>query len=434
MKKSKKIPYNSSLLKKHNVSILEDMSTPNVNLIFLIGNTNSGKTQLLKEYLKVRNNTINVIALGADSRSSIHLNADNMFSFFELPLGSVPNGFYSLLDYRNIAAVDEIIIDGFDFDRVDIFFGIIRSIQLSLHRGRSNNALSNLRVIISGRPMSKVSNDSIFEFYKNSSFSDEVYWPMPHIINLDKSSSLHKVEVEDYIRRKYKTLESLYKNVEVISDPGNDSVIISNSSQRVMEHNMRGMDSLIGNMNIRTGKVKGKFDLHMPVPLVFHCKIGMKVLFTETIHNKKGELLFSRGDVGKIVAGSGILSKLFNSPFHLTDKSVSILLSNGKVIKVRQYKWDSVKYNISSNKISGSPEYAQVVVGSYYQYPLVTAYSLEVDTARGLIFDHVHLDFTNTDRLINFLNDWRSPLTVTISHRLNELLKKHFTKDKQTAA
>jgi RecB family endonuclease NucS len=95
--------------------------------------------------------------------------------------------------------------------------------------------------------------------------------------------------------------------------------------------------------------------------------------------------------------------------------SLVILKDDGTRVYLKKHTWKSVKYNSGNKSIKGY----------FIQYPLIRANAINAVNARGVMFESLHIDITDLNRLSDYISDWVTPKHLSVSEATKQSLQNY---------
>lgn len=371
---------------KEALKLLEDENES----VFITGNAGTGKSTLLKLFLK--NTNKNAVVVAPTGVAAVNVGGETIHGFF----GFSPNvssedvfKYPSTSAKRQIMeALDVLVIDEVSMVRADLIDVVDKSLRVN--RNNKDEPFGGVQVVYFGDLMQLppvVTNDEkeAFSFmYKSPYFFDSfvLQEKPPKIIELKKVYRQKKGEFLDILNGirwrniSRQLLEKLNeRTLDYEIDLEKDGMIYLSTTNAVANKvNETRLAELGGDDEVFKADVFGNFkESHAPVFKELILKRGARVM----LQNNDKEGRWVNGTMATIV-------DFVYEPI----KGVNIETDNGEKFFIPPYSWDMYKYDY--NSMLGKIE--AMTVGSFTQLPLKLAWAVTIHKSQGKTFDKVLID------------------------------------------
>ncbi len=356
--------------------------------VFITGSAGTGKSTLLRYFVKnIQNSTVVIAPTGV---SALNVGGQTIHSFFrfspDVTLDKI------VIDKRLqsvIKKIDSIVIDEISMVRSDIFDCIDKSLRL---HSLCDEPFGGKRLILFGDlfqlpPILKRDEMEIFlDIYNSQYFFDSKAYRVGNfsILELKKIyrqkntkfiNLLNRIRTATYIDE---DLDLINKHVVKYNntDVDNSSIYITTTNNKAEDINNKNLEKINGLEYIFNAEARGSiYEREFPANKVLKLKVGAKVMITV---NDSPLKRYVNGTIGIIKSIDSIMNTI-----HID--------INGKTVKLEKYEWKKYTYrfNEKSEKIEAEE------VGSFVQFPILLAYAITIHKSQGKQFDNIILD---TDR------------------------------------
>lgn len=353
--------------------------------IFLTGGAGTGKTSVINEFIR-RNPERGIVRLGTTGGAAQLINGQTLHRFFRLggrihtPYDlTMPGGLA-----RKIRAAKCVIVEEISMARID-HFQVIRDRLLGAPRGIGDFGAHQLVVVGDFSQLPPVVTpteikplEKLYGEDKHFAFQNRYWKHLQHI----ELREIHRQSVDDGLAawlnqlRTGRAPDLDYINARVGAPPaGATHLVATNKAAQAI--NGLHMERLPAGRYRIEGKVAGAFpEAEMRVPPLLLLKPGSQVI------------ICANDPENAYVNGStGVLQRCERDN---KGAPVAVVeLHNGKQVKVRQYSWEAVAYDVEAKEV------ARRVTGTYQQLPLLPGWAITMHRAQGMSIDTLHVDPRN---------------------------------------
>lgn len=354
--------------------------------LFITGKAGTGKTTFLEHF---RKNTKKKIAVVAPTGiAAINVRGQTIHSFFRFKprfidtstIGKARKDLRKLYNKLDVLVIDEISMVRADlFDAIEAF--------MKINGKDPNKPFGGCQICIIGDlfqlppVLTQEENDIFYDRYDNpfffgaKSFQKEDF-SFIEFTKIFRQSEQVFINLLNKIRDNSLDKEALELiNQRVDSCRDQDDAIILSSTNRIADIiNQQRLDKIKLPEYEFKAEVTGEFEQasQVPAPTELVLKEGAQVMFLKNDLSKR----WVNGTIGKVSRISG------NSIFVIVDENE---------FEVPQDKWELIKYEYSEEK----GEIAEVVKGSFKQFPLQLAWAITIHKSQSKTFDKVIVDLGN---------------------------------------
>lgn len=362
----------------------------NINTsLFITGKAGTGKTTFVKRIQKEINK--NFLVLAPTGIAALNVGGQTIHSFFGFPLEVI--GPYTRMEVSFekrllLQRIDTIIIDEASMVRSDLVDGIDRFLR----------AVFSTHLPFGGKQVVFVGD--LFQLppvVKRGSADEEMLWDLygkgtpyfykAHVLkrmNLPKIEFTHVYRQNDEkflnilnrMRMGENTTDDLdVLNQHIVDGTSSDDYAITLTSRNDTADNINEakLAALSGEEFCYEGEKTGEIKTQdIPAPAVLKLKVGAQVIFCRNDYTHG----CANGTIAKVK--------------ELTENSITVLLENGKEVRVEKMTWESLEkvYDKESHKVETE------VVGTFTQYPLRLAWAITIHKSQGMTFDRMHFDLS----------------------------------------
>lgn len=360
--------------------------------LFITGKAGTGKTTFIKGIQeKIKKN---FLVLAPTGIAALNVGGQTMHSFFGFPFEAIGPKTdlteikVSFENKNTLEHINTIIIDEASMVRADLVDAMDRILR---SQGRTHLPFGGKQMVFVGDMFQLP--PVVKEGSADAELLHELYgagMPFFYKANVLKRMNLPKIEFQKVYRQQDKDFldildrmrvgENTSKDFEVINRQisqddhvGDFSVILAAYNSTAESINILRLEELETEQFCYEGVIDGKFKASdTPAPVKLYLKEGAQVIFCRND--------FQRGVV------NGTIAKVKE----LEDDNITVLLENGKEIKVEQMVWECKESVFNEEK----QIVESVVVGTFTQYPLKLAWAITIHKSQGMTFNRMHFDLT----------------------------------------
>lgn len=351
--------------------------------IFITGKAGTGKSTLLHEFKAFSKKQIALVA--PTGVAALNIGGQTIHSLF----GIKPTDIINTEELRTnkitkdiLAKLDTLIIDEISMVRADLMDAIDHILKFSK---RNNLAFGGVQIIMFGDlfqlpPIVRdISTQDFFEeHYGGIYFFNAKVWQ-------DTKLNIHNLQTN--FRQKnddnFKEILNAIRNNDIdqrllsqlnertkFKAQSQSFITLALTNNAVNAINERELKALSNKEFAYEAQIEGKITpAEYPTEKTLKLKVGAQVMFLRNDKEKR----FVNGSIGRV----NFLAK----------DCIEVDLS-GKIIELKQEKWDKIKYSIDPD----TGELKQNVISSFKQYPLRLAWAITVHKSQGQTLDQVVLD------------------------------------------
>lgn len=351
--------------------------------LFLTGRAGTGKTTLLRRFMKEAGE--NAIVLAPTGVAAMNAGGQTLHSFFKLPPRLIePQDVKRLRTARLLKAAETLIIDEISMVRADMLDAIDRSLKLNR---RSKRPFGGVRMILAGDlhqlpPVVRGEEAEILReryggayFFHAPAFR-EAEFALLALKHVFRQADPKFLALLGALRRGTLTppdqalLETRVTERSAV-DASETHVVLTPNNANAYRINQARLDDLPGKEIHFAAKVQGNFDeKSYPTEADLELKEGARVM------------LIKNDPDGRWVNGS--LATMVG-----TNKANALVEMDGRTYEIEPADWEKHKYTLDPETKKVSRE----TVGTFKQVPLRLAYAVTIHKAQGLTLDKVFIDF-----------------------------------------
>jgi len=393
--------------------VIADMLSDRSNL-FVTGKAGTGKSTLLREFVKRERQTRGVAVLAPTGIAAINAAGETINRFFRFPIHYLsPED----IEFRRSAefwkALDTLIIDEISMVRADL----MRAIDLSLQKNRRSNApfggvrvvlvgdLGQLPPVVAQEELKQALRDTFggpyFQYWQGV---DRCAWKVVELRHVFRQQNRQFVEILDAVRSGNPSEIALAAlNARATRNPAAASaVVLTTTNVRANMINRERLSTLPGNARTYQATIDGEFpDSMRPAETSLELKVNARVMILR--NDPQGR--WANGTIATVS--------------RLAPGRVWIRLGDDEH-ELEPFVWERFSYEYDSKSKTVTP----TVDGKFRQIPLRLAWALTIHKSQGLSFDQVHVDLEQPawvhGQLYVALSRCRTLEGLTISRRITQ--------------
>lgn len=351
--------------------------------LFLTGRAGTGKTTLLRRFMKEAGE--NAIVLAPTGVAAMNAGGQTLHSFFKLPPRLIePQDVKRLRTARLLKAAQTIIIDEISMVRADMLDAIDRS--LKLNRG-SKRPFGGVRMILAGDlhqlpPVVRGEEAEILReryggayFFHAPAFR-EAEFALLALKHVFRQADPKFLALLGALRRGTLTppdqslLQTRVAERSAV-DASETHVVLTPNNANAFRINQARLDELPGEEIHFAAKVQGNFDeKSYPTEADLELKEGARVMLIKNDPDGR----WVNGSLATMVGANG---------------ANALVEIEGRTYEIEPADWEKHKYTLDPETKKVSRE----TVGTFKQVPLRLAYAVTIHKAQGLTVDKVFIDF-----------------------------------------
>ena len=351
--------------------------------LFLTGRAGTGKTTLLRKFLKDAGDK--AVVLAPTGVAAMNAGGQTIHSFFKLPPRLVEaQDVRRLPNARVVRAVETVVIDEISMVRADMLDAIDRS--LKLNRG-SKRPFGGVRMILSGDlhqlpPVVSAEEGPILSdrfggsYFFNAPAFREAEFSLLALKHVFRQAEPRFLALLGALRTGRVTpadeavLQRLVSGRSA-ADASDTHVVLTPNNANAFRINQSRLASLKGERRVFAATVQGQFDeKSYPTELDLELRVGARVMMIR--NDPEGRWV--NGTLAH-VAGFG-------------SRSVIVEIE-GRAYEIDPVAWEKYRYDFEMD----TKKVKREVVGTFKQMPLRLAYAVTIHKAQGLTLDKVFIDF-----------------------------------------
>ncbi len=363
--------------------------------IFITGKAGTGKSSLLKHFIKHTKKSY--VVLAPTGIAALNVNGQTIHSFFRFPTTIIEPNQIKVDDKRaNLyKAIDMIIIDEVSMVRSDLMNSI--DISLRKNREKSEIAFGGVQMVFIGDlfqlpPILKAEDKKIInsnyggEYFFNAPVFDKLEYKFYELSKIFRQSEkqvefkkmLNNFRIGNVNTKDLILLNSYYRNN---TNARKNSIFLTTRKSITRKINQQKLEKLPGLKNDYIGILTGDFvkkgknyqnqkltDM-LPAPYILSLKKDAQVMMLKNDPDRR----WVNGSIGKI-------NKIL-------DEEILVEL-NKKEYSIKKESWEKVKYvkNPKTEKIE------KKVIGEFIQYPIRLSYAMTIHKSQGKTFEKIVID------------------------------------------
>jgi len=384
------------------------------NNVFLTGEAGTGKSTILREYRKRKDDTVAFLA--PTGIAAINIKGSTIHSFLLLKPGLLTKDNLDPLQSKQrrkiIRHTKTIVIDEISMVRSDIFYAMDWRLRELASGSNAYKPFGGKQIIAVGDffqlpPVVKDSNeeDYLIKKYGGIYCFETPLWEEAGF----KSVVLKEIHRQSGERTFISILNDIRHNnldeqnidlgdgkmVDVITalnhkcigkPPMNPKPVqLCTTNREAESYNAMCQSRLSGKETIFRAVVTGKFpEKDYPTQFTLNLQVGARVMVLVNKRSPDGNFLYVNGDMGTIESISGS-----SSPY------VEVRFDNGSTQLIQPYTWTQYAYKLKEDPETKKTKLVQEESGKFVQMPLKLAYAITIHKSQGLSLDRVYIRLGN---------------------------------------
>lgn len=390
---TKEIPKPQFILTEEFKEIIDLLKNTNES-IFITGKAGTGKSSLLKHFIKNTNKKL--VILAPTGIAALNVSGQTIHSFFRFPPSIIPPNkiepdYVRAELFKNLQMV---IIDEISMVRADLMNGI--DISLRKNRNRLDEPFGGVQMVFIGDlfqlppVVMETDRDYIMKTYGGQYFFDATVF---------KTFEYHFKELTTIFRQsneqpEFKTMLNNIRNNEAQFDDmallnsrhkdnaGEQENSIFLTTRRNIARNINNdkLENLQGQKFTYTGTLSGKYlrlqeeaeeklDDKLPAPYKLELKKDAQIMMLKNDGGKR----WVNGSIGKIE--------------QLEENSITVRIDGNKY-KIEKESWNEVEYVLNKE----TKEIEERTIAGFSQFPLQLSYAMTIHKSQGKTFDKITVD------------------------------------------
>jgi ATP-dependent DNA helicase PIF1 len=374
-------PLPAPALSEHQERLLDWLSSARPN-VFLTGRAGTGKTTLMREFLRRAGPRAAVIA--PTGVAAMQAGGQTIHSFFHFPPRMIGARDIRKVRHRRVVqALETLVIDEISMVRADMMWAIDKSLRLNRER---NEPFGGVQIVLVGdlAQLPPVVQGAEAE-YLESTFGGPFFFHPDSF----RDAGFSYVELEQVFRQTdsyFVDILNAIRDGDLTSDKAADlndrvtgrsgleaslsHIVLTATNQTAWHINQARLEGLPTGHKAFEAKVEGQFDQRLfpaEEPLVL--KIGARVMLTR--NDPQGRWV--NGTLGQVEG--------------FDEKAVRVRIGE-TVHAVEAQKWERNAYAFDPEKQA----LTKTTAGAFTQFPLRLAWAMTIHKAQGLTLDKVYLD------------------------------------------
>jgi ATP-dependent exoDNAse (exonuclease V) alpha subunit len=378
------------ILKPGQQKAYEEIINPDNKLLYITGKAGTGKSVLLKYFMKsIDADKINAAVVAPTGLAAVHVGGQTIHSFFKIPaedIVEIKDISISPETKEMVQKLDILLIDEVSMVRVDI----MHIIDFVLREMREKFLpFGGLKIVMFGDlyqlpPVVKKQKDGALAKYFDDTYGGEYFF----FASVFRKTALKVCELTEVVRQTDLLLintlnkirvgdvsqELLDKTINqrvVFKKPDKPYLTLTGRNDVASNINNEKLAELAGGEYLFEAVIDGKFgEKSFPTEKELKIKVGAQVM---TVKNEK---------TGKYVNGSfGIVSGV-------SSDGILLRFSDGVEHLISRYTWKNIKYVYDAE----TKELKKETIGTFTQYPVRLAWAVTVHKAQGQTYGTVKID------------------------------------------
>jgi len=358
--------------------------------MFLTGNAGTGKSTLLKYFLRTTKKNIAVLA--PTGVAALLIGGQTIHSFFRFPVGITPESvrYVARAKRQMYEALDAIVIDEVSMVRADL----LDSVDVFLRKnGRtSHKPFGGVKMIFVGDlfqlpPIVPAGEEDLFRHHYTGPYFFNAHAFEKTPVQCIELTTIYRQRDDSFIKllNAIRTSSASEEDITVINarqhalqKAGGQRFAIHLTTRTFMadEINHEKLTALPGKATSFEGTVVGSLSENdFPTAKTLALKPGAQVMFLVNDPAKR----WVNGDIGTV---ADFIKEEGNS-------RIRVVFADGKRVTVAPYQWEKNRffYSAETKRLESEP------VGLFTQYPLRLAWAVTIHKAQGKTFENVVVDF-----------------------------------------
>ncbi|GEM_PF-1098143 len=358
--------------------------------VFLTGNAGTGKSTLLKYFLRTTKK--NVAVLAPTGVAALLIGGQTIHSFFRFPVGITPESVRYVARARRptYEALDAIVIDEVSMVRADLLDAVDAFLRKN---GRtSHKPFGGVKMIFVGDlfqlpPIVPSGEEDLFRHQYEGPYFFNAHAFAKTPVRCIELTTVYRQRDDSFIKllNAIRTSSATERELAAINarqhayqkaDGQRLAIYLTTRTFMADEINHQQLTALPGRVTSFEGTVEGSLaENDFPTAKTLALKPGAQVMFLVNDPAKR----WVNGDIGTV----SDFIKEEGSP------RIRVAFADGKRVTVAPYQWEKNRffYSAETKRLESEP------VGLFTQYPLRLAWAVTIHKAQGKTFDNVVVDF-----------------------------------------
>ncbi|MCD8019695.1 MAG: viroplasmin family protein [Clostridiales bacterium] len=354
--------------------------------IFLTGEAGTGKSTLLKHYLrKAQQKDKNVIVCAPTGIAAIQIHGATLHRVFKIGLGPI------LPDKRitkmrdEVKQADIIIIDEISMCRFDVFDYVCRYIERAAKVSKRPKQLIVVGDFSQLAPVLQDKDRQILEEAWLHQIDDvgagfafvAPAWQRMHFHTIVLWEVMRQKEDEEFIKQLNKirsgddsAIDWFNAHTTAQAQPG---IYMFGTNRQADAKNKKEIEALQQQTHVYVGKLDG-FQKELPTSEELVLCEGARVMSVMNDQNGK----YQNGSLGTVKK--------------MKDSSVVVDFDNGATAEIEPYTWQDIDYRVEIDEATGKTKLVEDVLGEFTQLPLKIAFAVTIHKSQGQTYDSANLD------------------------------------------
>jgi len=408
--------------------VLQVMQNDMYRCIFVTGKAGTGKSTLLKHYVKNHAAKGKTVVLAPTGIAAVNAGGQTVHSFFKFPLRIMLEDDEEIKKLSNessqsqlIRAIEVIIIDEVSMLRADLIDAIDTYLRINMQNyvpfgGKKLIFFGDLFQLAPIVEEKKSEQQTLLEDFKKR-------YPSPFFFEAKvfKKQPIHLIELQTVHRQKDKDFIEILnrirtKDIQPYNDPYiqilnqrhnpnftvdfyDGSINLLTRNVEVDEYNQKGLSGLDGKLYTYQGVIKDEFNPNnLPAPMLLELKVGAQVMFlrnktlaNELVNNSEDDA----EEAWSVTVGNGWQNGTLGTIVALDENGIVVKIKDEdnkeRLVLVQKEVWENIRYEYDPKE----KKIVQTVLGTYTQYPLKLAYAITIHKSQGMTFQKVNIDVSN---------------------------------------